>query len=93
MPIQRTSSYLPGVFSVNAPGKVPEKSVKAGTEEPARPRQIQQRKEANSMKYEKPQIEVAGSAVAVVEHMGKGTSSVQDGQSTWLSAAAYEADE
>ena len=45
------------------------------------------------MKYEKPQIQPAGSAVVLVEHMGKGTSSIQDGQTTWLSAAAYEADE
>lgn len=45
------------------------------------------------MKYEKPDIQAVGPAVSIVEHMGKGTSNVQDGQTSWLTANAYEADE
>lgn len=50
-------------------------------------------KETKSMKYEKPEVQTVGSAISIVEHMGKGTSNIQDSQTTWESASAYEADE
>jgi hypothetical protein len=55
--------------------------------------QIHQGKEVKSMKYEKPEVQAVGPAVSIVERMGKGTSNIQDSQTTWESASAYEADE